>query len=413
MPLLGIVAKKDLRRMLRDPASLLISMCIPLFVGIMLGLLNSGGGRPTAKLLVADQDSTFLSTLLLGGMQRGELAKMIVSERVEEAEGRRLMDKGRASGLLIIPHGFGDGVLDRKPTTLTLITNPSQHILPGILEETLRTFVEGLNVAGQILEGSLNPLLQRLRHSEDAPTDELIATFSVSTNQLIRRVRPYLFPPVVQVETVNLEEPKPGAPGKTFADIFFPSMFFMAVIFVAQSLSDDVWKEKTRGTLRRTLATPLGLPHFLLGKLLAAGLFLAVVSLVALGTARWGLGLPFSGIPLASLWATLSGMFMLLFFTMLQLSAKSQRGGHLLANGVTFPLVMAGGAFFPFEAMPDWLVRIGKCTPNGWALLRLREILDGAPRPDLLAITLLGLLALGGSFFFISVRRMSVFARSA
>src|SRR5215831_8129634 len=136
MSLLAIVARKDMRRMLRDPAGLLIAIAIPLFVGIMLNLLNSGGGKPTAKLLVADQDSTFLSSMLLGGMQRGELAKIIATERVEEPEGRRLMDKGSASGLLIIPHGFGDALFDRQPTTVTLITNPAQRILPGILEET-------------------------------------------------------------------------------------------------------------------------------------------------------------------------------------------------------------------------------------------------------------------------------------
>ena len=36
---------------------------------------------------------------------------------------------------------------------------------------------------------------------------------------------------------------------------------------------------------------------------------------------------------------------------------------------------MIGGSFFPFEAMPDWMVRIGKLTPNGWALGHIKDIL--------------------------------------
>ncbi|HET9233715.1 MAG TPA: ABC transporter permease, partial [Candidatus Eisenbacteria bacterium] len=379
----------------------------------MLKLLQGDGGKPTATLLVADQDSTFLSALLLGATQRGELGDIIKSETVSETEGRRLLDKGKASGLLIIPPGFADGIFDQKPVTLTLLTNPSQRILPGILEETLHTFVEGLNVSGRLLNGSLNPLLRQLRESEDVPADALIAEFSVGSNQLIRRVRPYLFPPAIQVATVNLEAPKNDSPERSFGDIFFPSMFFMAIVFVAQSLSDDVWKEKTRGTLRRALTTPLSLFSFMAGKILAAALLLAVVSFIALAAARWMLHLPFSGIPLAALWTTLAGTFMLLFFIALQLSASSQRGGHLLANMITFPLVMAGGAFFPFEIMPEWLARIGKWTPNGWSLLRLREILDGAPRPDLLGVTALALLALGSVLFILSVMRLSRFARSA
>jgi ABC-type multidrug transport system permease subunit len=413
MAFLRVVLWKDLQRMLRDPASLLIAISIPLMIGGLLKLLNSDSGKPTARLLVADQDSTFLSALFTGATQRGELGDMIHSEAVKEDEGRRLMDKGRASGLLIIPAGFTDAVLDRKPVTLTLITNPSQRILPGILEETFRTFVEGLNVIGQVFQGSLNPLVQKMRRSEDVPPDALVAQFSVEMNQFTRRVRPYLFPPVIQLDTVNLEDAEKKAPERTFGDIFFPSMFFMAVIFVAQTLSDDVWKEKTKGTLRRTLMTPLSMALFLLGKILAAACLLAVVSLVALGAARWVLHLPFTGIPLAAVWTTLAGTFMLLLFTALQLTASSQRGGHLLGSAVTFPLAMLGGAFFPFEVMPDWLARIGKWTPNGWSLLRLREILDGKPQPDLLTITGLGLLALGSVLFLLSVKRMVRFARSA
>jgi ABC-type multidrug transport system permease subunit len=46
---------------------------------------------------------------------------------------------------------------------------------------------------------------------------------------------------------------------------------------------------------------------------------------------------------------------------------------------------MLGGSFFPFEAMPDWMVAAGTSTPNGWALLRLRAILDGAADMEVLA----------------------------
>ena len=412
MGFLGIVLLKDLRRMVRDPASILISISIPLLVGGLLRLLNSDNGEPTAKLLIADQDSTFLSGMFANATERGELANLIASEHVSEAEGHRRIDKGGASGLLIIPDGFTDAVLDRKPVTLTLYTNPSERILPQILEETFHTFVEGLNVAGEVFQGSLNPLVKKLRQSEDVPPDELVSEFSVQMNQFVRRVKPYLMPAVIQLDTVNLEEKKEG-PERTFGDIFFPSMFFMAVIFVAQSLSDDVWKEKARGTLRRTLTTPLSMGLFLMGKILAAAVFLAVVSFIALGTARWVLHLPFFGIPLAAAWTTLAGTFMLLLFTALQLCASSQRGGHLLANAVTFPLVMLGGSFFPFEVMPDWMARIGKCTPNGWSLLRLREILDGKPNPELLAVTALALFALGAVLFLLTLMRVSRFARSA
>jgi ABC-2 type transport system permease protein len=413
MRFLQVVIRKDLARMARDPASLLISVLIPIFVGVMLKLISGGGGHPVAKLLVADQDKSFLSSILVGAMSQGPLAEMVTTQEVDETEGRARMDRGKASGLLIVPKGFGRSVLDRTPAVLTLVTNPSQRILPGILEESLSTMVGGLNLAGNVFQGTLDPLLDRLQATEGVPADALVAEFSVAANQLVRRVEPYLMPPAIQVETVNLEEPKEGAPERSFGDIFFPSMFFLAVVFVAQSLSDDLWKEKARGTLRRNLTTPGRLSLFLLGKILAAGVFLLAVCAVALSVARWGLTLPFTGIPLAVLWAALSGLFMFLLFTTLQLLAGSQRGGHMLTNAVTFPLAMVGGAFFPFEAMPTWLAAIGKKTPNGWALLRLREILDGAADPARMGLTLAGLLAISGVFFLLTLARLRRFARSA
>jgi ABC-type multidrug transport system permease subunit len=67
--------------------------------------------------------------------------------------------------------------------------------------------------------------------------------------------------------------------------------------------------------------------------------------------------------------------------TLLQMYATSQRGGQLLTNLILFPLIMLGGAFFPFEAMPDWMAALGRRTPNGWALERLKGLLLGRSDP--------------------------------
>ena len=50
---------------------------------------------------------------------------------------------------------------------------------------------------------------------------------------------------------------------------------------------------------------------------------------------------------------------------------------NALSNVVVFPMVMIGGAFFPFEAMPEWMRAVGAWTPNGLALVRFKEIVAG------------------------------------
>ena len=59
-----------------------------------------------------------------------------------------------------------------------------------------------------------------------------------------------------------------------------------------------------------------------------------------------------------------------------------------------FPLLMLGGSFFPFEAMPRWMAGIGTVTPNGWLLLRLRALIDGRFEPLQLALGIGGTLLL-------------------
>jgi ABC-type multidrug transport system permease subunit len=71
-----------------------------------------------------------------------------------------------------------------------------------------------------------------------------------------------------------------------------------------------------------------------------------------------------------------------------------------------FPLMMIGGSFFPFEAMPAGMAVIGKLTPNGWALEQLKRILLENVELRSLTLSFLGLLIVGSVLFFVSARRI-------
>ena len=409
MHFLRVSLAKDVQRLLRDPASLATSLLIPVVVGLLIRLVSSGGGTPTATMLVADHDQSFGSSFLLGTMSQGPAADLIDVEMVEEQAGRERMENGEASGLLIIPEGFGSDVLNQERTTLSLITNPSQRIKPGILKEYLETLVDVVNGARNILGDSVDPLIDQTLAGDGVPPDAVVAQISVAINQLAQRAEPYLFPPVITVQTIIQKD---KAKSRSMGEIFFPTIIFMGVIFVAQSLSGDIWTEKMSGTLQRTLATPGRLGTFLLGKILAGGLVMAAVALVAITLGRVVFSLPFQNLPVAMIWTMLSGMLMLILFTVIQLLAASQKGGNLLTSAVLFPLLMGGGAFFPLESMPDDLARIGKWTPNGWALVQLKEILADTLTGAELLMALGVLLTVILLLLVICQTRLSGFARS-
>ena len=102
---------------------------------------------------------------------------------------------------------------------------------------------------------------------------------------------------------------------------------------------------------------------------------LLVAVALALGIVAFGVSL--ARVPLAFVWTCFAGLALLALMSCLQVFAKTARGGGMLTTMVIFPLMMIGGSFFPFEIMPAWMQRVGRWTPNGLAVARLKEILFG------------------------------------
>ena len=373
-------ALKDLRRRLRDPLGLALWVGIPFVVLALLQLAFGGGDiQPQARLLVADEDGSLVSGVLTGSLGQGPMAELIVIEEVTPEEGRQRIAEGDGTALLLIPPGFGSAVFESRPSRLTLLTNPAQSILPGIVEEVLSLLVDGVFYLQRLAGEPLATFAGGPPAGATIFPDQLISSTSVELNQLVGEVTDYVFPPRLDV-TVEIEEPE-GQKNLDLGALFYQGMFFLAILFIAQGMSDDLWVEKRQGTLTRALAAPHGAQALLAGKLLAALLLLLAIALpgVAAGAALYGFAA--ARILPAALWAAVSGLALLVMFTLLQLFATSQKAGGLLASLVLFPLMFVGGSFFPFEAMPGWLAAIGRRLPNGWALEQFKAILGGDVTP--------------------------------
>jgi ABC-type multidrug transport system permease subunit len=152
--------------------------------------------------------------------------------------------------------------------------------------------------------------------------------------------------------------------------------------------------------------------EFLAGKILFGASLLLGISAFALVVAAAWVGIEWSRVPLAILWAAVSGVAILALMLVLQLLSPSQRAAEVFTLAITFPLIMIGGSFFPFEAMRGWMVAVGRKTPNGWAVMELKRILFGAIEPASLAAAFAGMLAMAAVLFAISAWRLRAgFAR--
>jgi ABC-type Na+ efflux pump permease subunit len=390
MGLVWSAALKDLRRRLRDPVSLLLWVALPLLVGSMLMLAFDGfGDKPPikARLLIADEDSTLASMLFRGALER---VPVLETEAVNAADGRARLDAGKATALLRIPPGFGDSLLADRLIVVPLVVNPAQSILPRIAEEVVDLVAE----AGYYVRRLLAPALPEVRGiltGGAPPTNAQIGGLGAIMNGVFQRGGRYLSPPALKLDMqqVGSDRPRGG-----WGMLFFPGILFMSLIFMSQGISADVWIESERGTLRRIATAPRPLAAFVAGKVLAGGLLMAGVILIALALGVWAFQIPAARAPFALAWSACAGMAFTALLMVLQLGASSARTANVMTSMVVFPLLMVGGSFFPFETMPAWLARIGRLTPNGWALLQLKGILSGEADPALIGPAFLGLLAI-------------------
>ena len=409
MPFFWISAVKDFKRRLADPLAMAFWLGIPLVIGGLMSLAFGGGGgiTPKAKLLLVDEDQSFITEFLAGAAASGGEDSMIELERVEADEGTARMEAGEASAMLVLPEGFGDALLLDEPTEMRLVTNPAQQILPGIIRTGLEMLVEAVFYAQRIFGDQLRTFGTGPPEGNSFFADAAIAAQSVQINTKLRRLEDVLFPPVLDFETEIVEdEEEDSAPGG-FGFLLFPGILFMALLFIAQGMSDDLWSEKAGGTLRRVLATPNGMLSFLAGKLLAGTMLMSAAGAIGLVVGAVVFEFPPGGLFPGLLWCTLGGAAFLPLFLYLQILASSQQAGNIVSTVVVFPLMMIGGSFFPMEAMPDWMVAVGRWTPNGLAMMQFKEILLGHFDWSAIGRDAALLIGMGAVLFTLTLRRAS------
>jgi len=334
-------ALKDLRRHRRDPVGMALWTGIPLVVGslIILAIGGRSGPSPQAHLLVSDQDNSVLSKMLVGALSQDATGEFVRAEEVSLEDGQSRMDKGDATALLVIPDGFERAVLMEEPSTIGLVTNPAQTILPGIVEEGLSILVDGIFYMHRLVGEDLRELATGPPEGMQFFTDARIAEFSVKIKAIMESLTSYISPPLIDMESNAGEDEEPEDSGR-MAVFFLTGILFMALLFMAQGLSGDLWEEIETKTLRRVLASPMSLRAFLTGKTLASLLLMLAVCLLTLGPGYVYLSIDLATLPLATAWSAFSGIILMSILLLVHLSGRNRRGGNILSMVLIFPLML-------------------------------------------------------------------------
>ena len=358
--------RKDLARWWQDRTAILIWLGIPFLIGGMITALMDGGdgAKPHGILLLVDQDDSLLSGLVAGAYTAGELGELISVEKVSLEEGNERINAGEGSGLLIIPGGFGDAFLNEIPVTLMLKTNPSQTILPGIITDVTEILLD----AGFYAQRLFGPEIKEIMSDDSGADDAAVVAMATRINSKMDTIAPHLFPPAIDLEIVPLPPAEPRLP---LALMFLPGIIMMAILFAANSLAADYWAEQKNGTLRRLVFAPGRLSAFVVGKALAVGVVIGAIVMVTMTVGFLYHDVAWVEFPPSLIWLTISGVGIFSWFAVLNMLFATQKAANLLTSILLFPLLMAGGSFFPFAALPDWIAAIGRVSPNGFVVDRM------------------------------------------
>ncbi len=378
--MIGRLLHKDMLRRMRNPGGFVLLLVMPLLFALLIGLAfgPSGGEERQIRigLLFDDRDGSIASKMLKTAFSQGELANLFDVRPVQGDTGRALMDQGKASALLIVPAGFGDSLLNRRPTELLLVKNPSESFGPKIAEETVRLFAEAgdrfVRIAGAPLE---NIRVQSER--KESPSDWEVAAVAVQFSRLVDRVSDYLIPPKIGL---NFRSAAPRKTGSDSYDIYadiLSGLSVMCLLFILDVLSRDIHEERQKKTLLRLRAGPASLSSLVGAKILfvfLSGLVAhalvwtgaAVLFGVRMDAGQLLLFLPFSVVMVAAL----TGVVF-----MIQGLTRTLSQAQAFSPAVIITFSMLGGSMLPIRNLPEFLQKAAFVSPVYWGVKGLQGIL--------------------------------------
>ncbi|MCP2620105.1 ABC transporter permease [Candidatus Aminicenantes bacterium AC-334-K16] len=404
--------RKDFLRKWKNPQVIIGFMLIPLVFTFIMGAVFGRQAEislPPIKILIVDNDQSVLSQLLLGALTQGEFQKKLTLVKLkDEEEGRRLLNKGQATALLIIPRNFARHVWEQKPTQLTLVKNPAEQFLPQIAEEITDSITLLLSGAVTVFSPELQTLRALIESQGNQPNildDKAVAELSLRIKKRFENFGDYVFPPIIWVKQETIELPgKKETPQFSFHGYILPAMAILFLLFICNTVLEDTLREKEKKTLFRLLVSPLKMEEFVWSKIITAIIIGIIVTafLLILGTLlfaiHWG-----NFWQVATLVITLNiacGGFISIFYSFV----KTERQAGAVLSTVILVMSLLGGSMVPVDIFPQFLRPISRFTLNYWGIEAFHRIMFGRSWADLapifIAFTVAGfLLAAIGSFF--------------
>ena len=329
------VIVKEFRQISRDRRTLTILLFVPAFFLLLYGYALSFDIR-NIPLAVEDKDRSSASREVISSFVNSGYFD-IVSIISTDADIDRLLDRGDARAVLVIPARFGRDVRTARPTSLQLIVN-------GDNANTATTVVAyGLGLISAV-----------------SARYELEARLGSATGPLLT-VEPRIWYNPELRSTLFL------VPGL---------IAYIAMLTAVVSTALSIVREKEVGTMEQVRMSPVGPLAYVIGKTVPYFLVSLVSAMAIVGAAMLLFDVPMRGSwLLLILSVSLFLVGALAFGVLISTLAETQQVAFQLAVLTSYmPTLMLSGFIFPISSMPVALQVVTYAVPARYFLTVLRGI---------------------------------------
>ena len=396
-----LIIRNDIKRRLRAPMATILFLVIPLAMTALIGMIfdpGSGGETklPPIKLLLVDHDKGLASKFLMGAFDQKELKEMFQVTLVGEAEGEKLMKKGKASAMLVIPEHFSRDLAEQKVSTLEVVKNPSEEFLPGVAEEFARTMAVGLSAIAQVFADELKVIQSASKLDLADISIAQMTPFLEMARVKIIALQSYLSPLLLQLKTGTTAKPgedRHSPQGFNIFSYIMPGMLIMFLLFIIEAFMREIQNERADGKIRRMMFSPLSTRELVTARLFSGWLLGALICLLAMAVGTLLFGIDWGNPLLVFLLVVASCFWCAAFFGMLNAFFKNKNQAGAFASPIILVFAAFGGSMLPLEQIPQGMRWLAQFTVNNWFITGCREIMDGrVPYVSFIVLSVSGLI---------------------
>jgi ABC-type multidrug transport system permease subunit len=340
-----LIGRTELKLLLKHKSSYVWLFAMPMAFVYFMGFANRGPGDPynrTPPVLIENADTNFLGRIFLDELSAQHI--WLLSPTNQE----------QAARVIRIPAEFTDNALQLKPTQLQFLErNDSGEADAALIEVRLVRALIAMN--GHLLEAAT------VTNTLESVSERTLRDIMAKPNPVSLNARFAGRKPVPSGFNFSL-------PGNLVMYLMMNLLIFGGATVAA---------ERRNGVIKRLMVHPVTRLELVMGKIFGLMLLGGVQILVFLFVGKFlfhvNLGANLPGVTLTLIvFAWVAGSLGVL------VGSVTAAEDRVIAICVLASLLMAalGGCWWPLEVGPPFLKTIALCTPTGWALQALHQLIS-------------------------------------